>query len=222
MPKKENLAKQTKQMQIFTQDELQRIENVAAITHKNGKIRFKHTYFFVLLANTGLRVGEAIALTWENVDLEKKMIYVRQNASCIKERDEDADRKYKMIITSVKTKNGNRQVPCNDKAMEALLWLKKYQEKYHIKSKYVDCNDHGEILKQQTLPKILKKILLAADVPYKNIHSFRHTFATNLIEADVDVKIVSQLLGHASVKITYDTYVHIGIDNAIAAVNQLN
>ena len=99
--------------------------------------------------------------------------------------------------------------------------LQDYQKSHHIHSDYVDCNDKGELLSQQTLPKILKAILKAADVPYRSVHSFRHTFATNLIQAGVDVKVVSQLLGHSSVKITYDTYVHMGVDRAIEAVKRI-
>ena len=220
MPKKENLNKKEKQMSVFSKEELVRIENVAAITYQSGEVRYRHTWFFLLLANTGLRAGEAIALRWDNIDFDKGFIYVKQNASVVKCRDGKED-KYQVVITTVKTKTGNRIVPCNEKALQALRALQDYQKSHHIYSDYVDCNDKGELLSQQTLPKILKAILKAADVPYRSVHSFRHTFATNLIQAGVDVKVVSQLLGHSSVKITYDTYVHMGVDRAVEAVKRI-
>ncbi|MBC8599514.1 site-specific integrase [Lachnospiraceae bacterium BX10] len=220
MPKKENLNKKEKQMGVFSKEELTRIENVAAITYQSGEVRYRHTWFFLLLANTGLRAGEAIALRWDNIDLDKGFIHVKQNASVVKCRD-GKENKYQVVITTVKTKTGNRIVPCNEKALQALRALQDYQKSHHIHSDYVDCNDKGELLSQQTLPKILKAILKAADVPYRSVHSFRHTFATNLIQAGVDVKVVSQLLGHSSVKITYDTYVHMGVDRAIEAVKRI-
>ena len=220
MPKKENLNKKEKQMGVFSKEELTRIENVAAITYQSGEVRDRHTWFFLLLANTGLRAGEAIALRWDNIDLDKGFIHVKQNASVVKCRD-GKENKYQVVITTVKTKTGNRIVPCNEKALQALRALQDYQKSHHIHSDYVDCNDKGELLSQQTLPKILKAILKAADVPYRSVHSFRHTFATNLIQAGVDVKVVSQLLGHSSVKITYDTYVHMGVDRAIEAVKRI-
>ena len=220
MPKKENLTKKEKQMGVFSKEELTRIENVAAITYQSGEVRYRHTWFFLLLANTGLRAGEAIALRWDNIDLDKGFIHVKQNASVVKCRD-GKENKYQVVITTVKTKTGNRIVPCNEKALQALRALQDYQKSHHIHSDYVDCNDKGELLSQQTLPKILKAILKAADVPYRSVHSFRHTFATNLIQAGVDVKVVSQLLGHSSVKITYDTYVHMGVDRAIEAVKRI-
>ena len=219
MPK-ENLNKKEKQMGVFSKEELTRIENVAAITYQSGEVRYRHTWFFLLLANTGLRAGEAIALRWDNIDLDKGFIHVKQNASVVKCRD-GKENKYQVVITTVKTKTGNRIVPCNEKALQALRALQDYQKSHHIHSDYVDCNDKGELLSQQTLPKILKAILKAADVPYRSVHSFRHTFATNLIQAGVDVKVVSQLLGHSSVKITYDTYVHMGVDRAIEAVKRI-
>lgn len=220
MPKKENLNKKEKQMGVFSKEELTRIENVAAITYQSGEVRYRHTWFFLLLANTGLRAGDAIALRWDNIDLDKGFIHVKQNASVVKCRD-GKENKYQVVITTVKTKTGNRIVPCNEKALQALRALQDYQKSHHIHSDYVDCNDKGELLSQQTLPKILKAILKAADVPYRSVHSFRHTFATNLIQAGVDVKVVSQLLGHSSVKITYDTYVHMGVDRAIEAVKRI-
>ena len=220
MPKKENLNKKEKQMGVFSKEELTIIENVAAITYQSGEVRYRHTWFFLLLANTGLRAGEAIALRWDNIDLDKGFIHVKQNASVVKCRD-GKENKYQVVITTVKTKTGNRIVPCNEKALQALRALQDYQKSHHIHSDYVDCNDKGELLSQQTLPKILKAILKAADVPYRSVHSFRHTFATNLIQAGVDVKVVSQLLGHSSVKITYDTYVHMGVDRAIEAVKRI-
>lgn len=222
MPKKENLAKQTKTIEIFSAEELAKIEQVAKITYSTGRVKYKHIYLFILLANTGMRAGEALAITWKDVDLEKHLIHIKKNASMVIDREGETGKKYKTIITTVKSKSGNRVIPCNEKAMEALNYLKEYQETQNIYSDFVICNDHGGILNQKTLPHILEKILKAADVRYRNVHSFRHTFATNLIQAGVDVKVVSQLLGHHSVKITYDTYVHTKLDSAIEAVNLLN
>ena len=87
MPKKENMKKKEKQMEVFSKEELTKIENVAAITYQSGEARYKHTWFFILLANTGLRAGEAIALRWDNVDFEKWLIYVWQNAWFVKCRN---------------------------------------------------------------------------------------------------------------------------------------
>lgn len=58
MPKKENLNKKEKQMSVFSKEELVRIEDVAAITYQSGEVRYKHVWFFILLANTGLRAGD--------------------------------------------------------------------------------------------------------------------------------------------------------------------
>lgn len=222
LPKEENLMKQTKQMQIFTTEELERIEKVAGLTYNSGEPRYRYANFFLLLANTGLRCGEGLALRWENVDIDRKLIYVKENASVVKDRSEHAETKYKIIVTTVKTKSGNRIVPCNEKAMNAILWYKQYQEQHHIQSDYIICNKHGGLVSQKCLPKHFKAVLTAANVPYKNIHALRHSFASAMINAGNDIKLTSSLLGHSSVRITYDTYVHSDLEQAIEAVNSLN
>lgn len=222
LPKEENLKKKTKKMQVFSKDELNRIERVAKLTYESGEPRFKYAYFFILLANTGLRCGEGLALSWRQVDLEKKLIHVDQNAAVVKKRSEEDQKKYEIIITSVKTKTGNRIIPCNDKAMEAILWYKDYQTSHGIISEFVVCNENGGLVSQKALPKSFKAILKAANVSYKNIHALRHTFASELVAAAVDIKLVSSLLGHSSVRITYDTYVHSDFDKAVEAVKKLN
>jgi len=221
MPKEENLLKRTKIMPVFTPAELEKIENLKKSNSEEILSRMKYVFLFQLLANTGCRIGEALALTWENVDLHSALIQIKQSIARVKNRSEQSEQKYQVLVTSVKTKQGNRTIPCNDKAMEALLWLKKYQMEHGLESDFVICNETGGPLSQHNLPRNLRVILNAAEVPYKNIHAFRHAFATNLIEAGADVKTVSYLMGHASVKITMDTYVHASLDRAIDAVGKL-
>lgn len=125
MPKKENLKKQTKTIDVFSARELEEIERVAAISYRTGREKYKHVYLFILLANTGMRAGEALALTWKDVDIEKRLIHVNKSASMVVDRDGETGKKYKTIITTVKSRSGNRVIPCNEKAMEALDYLKK-------------------------------------------------------------------------------------------------
>lgn len=222
MPKEENLAKRTKKMPVFLMEELEKIEALAKSDDEEIVSRLRYVYFFIFLANTGLRIGEALALSWENVDFEKNRIYITKNMSRIKERSPEAERKTTVILTSVKTKQGNRTIPCNAKAVAALHWLKKYQQERSIVSKFVICNDSGDFMSQSNIPRNLQIILKMAHVEYKNVHAFRHSFATNLINAGVDIKTVSVLMGHASVKVTMDTYVHENLDRAIDAVGRLS
>ena len=222
MPKRENVVKPTKEIQIFTSDELRKIEALSQVTYQTGRPRYKSAYLFIFLANTGLRAGEALALTWEDIDFERHMLTVNKSIATIKNRNAEEVEKYQVIVSTVKTRNGNRVIPLNEKSLIALLWMQRYQKENGIKTSYVFCTDMGNRMSQKTLPHLLSTVLNAANVPYRNVHSFRHTFATNLIGAGVDVKVVSQLLGHSSVKITYDTYVHIGNEQAIEAVKRLD
>lgn len=74
---------------------------------------------------------------------------------------------------------------------------------------------------QNSFYRIFQNMQKSLGIKPVTIHALRHTFATQLIKANVDIKVISQLLGHASVKITYDTYVHTDLDRAFSAVQSL-
>ena len=224
LPSPENVAVKVRQRAIFTTEELKRIEALMDMTYpSSSEPMYRHAALFVLIANTGLRAGEALALRWEDVHLDGKVqtIYVHANASVIKNRSATAERKQQTVIGSTKTKHGVRTVPLNETAVKALNWLRNYQATHGIDSCFVDCNDKGQLMAQSGLPKILKRVLEAASVPYRNVHMFRHTAATRMIEAGADVKTVSSILGHSSVGVTYDLYVHPTLESATRAVDTL-
>lgn len=221
LPHPENVAKPFKNQDVFTTEELERIEALMDERYETtGEPKYRHAALFVLLANTGLRAGEALALQWKDVDLESpiRTVFVHSNATVVRNREDGAVTKQKLIVGSVKTRHGVRTVPLNDTAQKALKWLRTYQEDHGIDTGYIECNDRGDMLAQSTLPKILKRVLEAANVPYRSVHTFRHTAATRMIEAGVDVKVVSSILGHSSVSITYDLYVHPSLEASNEAV----
>ena len=74
---------------------------------------------------------------------------------------------------------------------------------------------------QNSFYRIFQNMQKSLGIKPVTIHALRHTFATQLIKANVDIKVISQLLGHSSVKITYDTYVHTDLDRAFSAVQSL-
>ena len=69
------------------------------------------------------------------------------------------------------------------------------------------CTKDGKPIRPRSVQNTLDSILASAEIPHKSTHVFRHTFASRLFEKGVDVRIVSELLGHASVATTYNTYI---------------
>ena len=79
----------------------------------------------------------------------------------------------------------------------------------NTENEWVFTNDNGQRLSYEALRYQTQHLCKSADVPYRGEHAFRHTFATNCYHKGIDVKILSKLLGHADVNITYNIYVHL-------------
>ena len=222
MPKEAVLAKKTKEVPILTPVEAEKLYEASKQTFSTGNIRFRYGYAYILILNTGLRCGEALALTWDCVDFAKNTIYINKSVERTKNRSGKSENKTLRIIGETKTKSSNRTIPLNARAKEALLFYKTLQEKEGLQTEYVIATNTGQIVQNGAFQNMLNRMLKQLDIPHVGIHSLRHTFATNLIHSGIDVKVVSKLLGHASVSITYNTYVHTSMDDAISAVQALD
>ena len=149
---------------------------------------------------SGLRIGELCALQWNDIDFKKNILSVNKTIQRVYIKDKDNNIS-KVIITTPKTKNANREIPINKEFLELLKKLKTKGNDYIItgSSKY---------LEPRTYRKYFNKVLKQVKIKQFNFHSLRHTFATNCISLGVDYKTVSELLGHANVNITLNLYVH--------------
>ena len=107
----------------------------------------------------------------------------------------------KVIITTPKTKNANREIPINKDFLEILKKIKTNKDDYIL-------TGNSNYLEPRTYRKYFNKVLNDTKIEHFNFHSLRHTFATNCISLGVDYKTVSELLGHANVNITLNLYVH--------------
>ena len=221
LPKSE---KGKREIKILTLDEQERFLAVAK------ESRYFLVYFFDLC--TGLRAGEIEALRWENVDLKNKVVRVRESARLVRKYDDKGNINDIVETKEPKTKESIRDIPLSDQLTELLK-----QHQNESKSEYVFTNMKNEMLTHDTLDKSLKVICNKAKIgepiqrrrhkkdviEYSGItfHCLRHTFATRLIENRVDVKTVSQLLGHTKTEITINRYVHSTDDSKKAAIKSL-
>ena len=163
-----------------------------------------------LMIETGLRVGEALALRWKDVNLSQKRLRVRSTVVRL------ANKKRSYVQNCAKSESINRTIPLTPKAVSLLQMLKANTE-----HEWVFVGDDGERLSYEALRYQNQCLCKAADVPYRGEHVFRHTFATNCYHKGIDVKILSRLLGHADVNITYNIYVHLygdGFEEMYAAL----
>lgn len=149
---------------------------------------------------SGIRIGELCALQWKDVDFKNNKLTISKTIQRIYIKDKDNNIS-KIIVSTPKTKNANREIPINKDFLEILKKLKSEKDNYVLSntSKYVE---------PRTYRKHFNKVLRKLKIKQFNFHSLRHTFATNCISLGCDYKTVSELLGHANVNITLNLYVH--------------
>ncbi|MFR5875171.1 MAG: tyrosine-type recombinase/integrase [Eubacterium sp.] len=149
---------------------------------------------------TGLRIGEVCALKWCNIDFNEQVIHIRSTVTRIK--CDDGNNKTKLIIDRPKTKASIRDIPIPIFICQKLLEVKKRSVSEFVTS------DKPGFVNPRTYEYRYHRLLSECNIPQINYHALRHTFATRCIEATGDIKLLSEILGHSSVAITMDIYVH--------------
>lgn len=153
---------------------------------------------------TGLRIGEVCALCWNDINLITRTIYVRHTVSRVKSAEGDS--KTELILDEPKTASSKRVIPIPSPLFYALVDYRK-----HATSIYV-VSSTDNFVSPRTYDARFHRVLIDCRLEDLNYHGLRHTFATRCIEAGVDVKSLSEILGHANVSITLNTYVHSSLD----------
>ncbi len=153
----------------------------------------------ILIAlGAGLRVGEICALRWKDVDSDSRLIHVNHTVS----RISDEQGKCRWLMEMPKTTSSIRVIPISDALMEALLRVRENSNSEYIVS------EHRDFINPRTFEYRYHRELSASQVTDVNFHALRHTFATRCVEGGMDIKTLSEILGHSSVNITLNTYVH--------------
>jgi integrase len=203
-------------MQVLTRDEARRF-----LTAAQG-----HDWeaLFVTALTTGMRMGELLALHWHEVDLDGAKLSVRFNL----QRKSITG---VWVVKTTKTRHGRRQISLTQQAIES---LRPHRTRQHAQrllmgeawqdNDLVFPNGLGTPLFATNISRGLHTILRRASLPRIRFHDLRHTCATLLLSARVNPKVVSEMLGHASVAITLDLYSHVlpdMLEDAAAALTAL-
>jgi integrase len=187
-----------------------------------------HSVFAVLLG-TGLRVGEFVGLTWNDVDFEKRTIKVDHALVYIYSRDTRDSSKTHARISKPKTEAGIRTIPMIDSVYDALQREYEIQKDFGFCTQKVDgytnfifFNRNGMAHNQQPLNAAIRRICDSYNVeeevraakekreplilPKFSCHVLRHTFATRLCEVETNLKVIQSIMGHANIETTMDIY----------------
>ncbi len=178
----------------------------------------------MIMLYAGLRRGEMLALQWEDVDIDKKLIHVTKSLCFLKNTS---------TIKTPKTKAGTRCVPIPNVLLAPLIEAKKtsgticpsvegelmtytaYKRAWDSYMNYLNVCAGGFISDCKQRPRIQKMEPFTA-------HMLRHTYATMLFDANVDVKSAQKFLGHSSVEVTLSIYTHLTQFKEDAAIEALN
>lgn len=194
-----------KDIESLSRDEQYKIEKYIAEGGMNNRIGI------IICLYTGLRVGELLALKWSDIDFEKGLISV--NKSC---HDSWQNGKYVKVIDSTKTSSSVRVIPI---PKQLLSRLKQAKKKFNGEYVVIGKTAYGAQVRsyQRTFSDLLERL----NIPHKGIHSLRHTFATRALEVGMDVKTLSEILGHKSPTVTLNRYAHSMIEYKAEMMNKL-
>ncbi len=196
-----------KRIVILTKQEQVRLTNyiVKHLTTRNIGI--------LISLYSGVRIGELCALTWNDINFKKGILFINKTIQRIYIKDKKKNSS-KVIISPPKTKNSNREIPLHRGFLELLKKVKSDDNHYIL----TGTEHHTE---PRSYRKFFCATLKVAKIRNINFHSLRHTFATNCIALGTDYKTVSELLGHASVSITLNLYVHPSLSQKKKCINMI-
>lgn len=153
----------------------------------------------LLCLYTGIRIGELCALKWNDIDFQERTLNIKNTCQRIRTNSDTAS---KLVITSPKSRSSIRIIPMPKLLVKLLREFAPSDENTYLLS----CSD--KIIEPRTMQYRFQSILRQAKLPSINFHALRHIFATSCIEIGFDVKTLSEILGHGTVEITLNRYVH--------------
>lgn len=168
----------------------------------------------LLCMNTGIRIGELCGLQWADFDWINETISIRRTVSRISVVDGESSPRTRVVVQSPKTVCSIRTVPIPSNIMPYI------RERARAKSVYVAAGGE-KFMEPRVCRERYERFERRAGVSHHNFHILRHTYATNCVEQGVNVKVLSENLGHSDVNITLQRYVHPSMDSKRAEVNKL-
>lgn len=201
-------SEDAEKIKFFTVEELSRFLD-ACVPAKGAKYQHSRHYqaLFTLMARTGLRIGEALALTWDDIDLKNGTLSVTK--TLIYPRNTDPR------VTTPKTKSSIRTIKLDSETIRVMKEYRLNQKetvlRYGLKRSDLNLvfhNPDGRWLRINVVREYMKEVCKRAGLPQLSPHALRHSHAVHLLEAGAPIRYVAERLGHASIKTT-EKYLHV-------------
>lgn len=162
---------------------------------------------------TGLRIGELCGLKWGDIDWKKRILTVSRTVQRISISDHE--KSTKLVVTEPKSETSARQIPIPSCFIDMLKQFKSNKDDFVL-------SGNIKPVEPRTMQYRFASVLKKAHLPSVHFHSLRHLFATNCIRLGFDVKSLSEILGHSSVEITLNRYVHSSFEQKRICMEKLS
>ncbi len=187
---------------------------IKIITKKCLTDNSKHSVGVLISLYTGLRIGEICALKVSDIDFDNNVLEVNKTLQRIYLKEYEEVINSKISITSPKTRSSKRTVPIPNFIIEML-------KQFNFDNETFVLTGTEKSTEPRTYRAYFERLLNGLNIKHRSFHTLRHTFATNCVELGIDVKTISDLLGHANVITTLNLYVHTSFTQKENAINKL-
>jgi len=181
--------------------------------------------YFIL--GTGIRASELTGLRWK--DIQGDYFTIRQTIRRNRTFDEREAQRTTLQTSVPKTKAGRRIIPLSPKMQELIALQREKQKTAREKAEkgwnindLVFCSEIGTPYEGRNLTRVLHRTLKRAGIERLGVHALRHTFAIRALESGMDVRALSEILGHAKVALTLQLYAHFSIETKRSAMENMD
>lgn len=227
LPSSSFIKKKTRTQFAMDDKEIEKFKQAALDKYKTtNEYRSRDAIVLLLILNLGLRIGECLALLWSDIDMDNQLIYINKTIQSSSREVIDGKAIGKPITytkDSTKTYAGNRVLKLNQSAMFCVSELIAYDKRHNIHSKWVCCTHANTRNTERNMNRSLHRLLKYADIKEDiSPHTLRHTFGSVLIRRGVNIEVISKLMGHANITITYNKYIHVLQEQQVIAMDMID
>lgn len=214
-------SEEAKEVSVYTLAEQKAFEQ--ALEGETYKVLYM-TYLY-----TGARLGELPALTWKDVNLDMPYIDLNKKVVVVHDYYSEGKKTECQVQDYLKSRTSKRKVYITEKLVNLLKEEKEKQQAAYAELCWEWSDDNlvfpsgvNTMLHTRNIQTMFMRIRNNAGISHGTMHTLRHTYATRCFEAEIDIKVISEQLGHKNVKTTYDTYVHVMPHKKKAEMEKLN
>jgi integrase len=214
MLSKNKIKTKTKQITIYSKEDVEAMIHTVSEFYDNlTRKTYIHFPIFPFIINTGLRISECMALTWDDLKFDGDGYYIEINKSLSRSAERNENNEVigrKVTLEETKTQAGNRHVPLNDIALQSLKQVKEINNILNINCEFIFATREHNHTTIGRVQKSFSNLLKLANINENlGIHSLRHLFGSSLANIpEISIKDISELMGHTDVSFTLNTYIH--------------